>query len=76
MDSFVRRIYFSVVGLLAVLLLAMVFLVVRAMKPEILSAVSAPALQPNKRIFKISRPFFKSPGFIFPFITRFRVKPI
>jgi murein DD-endopeptidase MepM/ murein hydrolase activator NlpD len=60
MDLFVRRIYFFVVGILVVLLVAMVFLVIRVMKPEILSVVSAPPTfeQTNLQDFT---PFFQIP---------------
>jgi murein DD-endopeptidase MepM/ murein hydrolase activator NlpD len=64
MDSFVRRIYFSVVSVLAILLAVMAFLVFRTMKPDILSVVSAPA-PPERVKLQDFTPFFQIPGISF-----------
>lgn len=64
MDFFVRRIYFSVASILAVLLVAMAFMVVRTMKPTILSAISAPVPSPQTNLQDFT-PFFQIPGIHF-----------
>ncbi len=61
MDSFVRRIFFLIVGISSILLVGMIFLVVRAMKPEIISIVSAPATSRPTNLQDFT-PFFQIPG--------------
>lgn len=64
MDSFVKRVYLSVMGALVILWLGMFAWVVQAMKPEMLSFTSAPPAPAVENLEDIS-PFLKSPGIHF-----------
>jgi murein DD-endopeptidase MepM/ murein hydrolase activator NlpD len=66
MDSFLRRVYFSVVGVLIILWVGMFSWAVMAMKPDFLAFISGPAPRPQQGLEE-NIPLFRVPGIQFSF---------